>query len=117
MVGNDQEEDDELDLDFFGQVAKLAPYADGQDGFGEEAKGEENKLDFSRLLTDNYFQKPQVDDSHAQHCILTEAKEEPFDEILSEEVKDVINENIVEVVSPLMKSSVNSQEDDLDVTV
>ena len=55
MVTSDAVEEDELDLDFFDQVAKLAPYVDGQDSVIEEAKGEENKLDFSRLLTDNYF--------------------------------------------------------------
>ena len=55
MVTHDLVEEDELDLDFFGQVAKLAPYADGGNGVIEEAKGGENKLDFSRLLTDNYF--------------------------------------------------------------
>ena len=53
----------------------------------EERKGiEEEKLDFSRLLTEDYFQKPIPEEEEEQKYAALEEVREPFDEISQEEV-------------------------------
>ena len=72
-----------MDLDLFGQILDLPELANGNNEAVEKSKIN-NGLDFSRLLTDDYFQKPVEE----IHCRVEEAVE-AFEEIKQEEIREM----------------------------
>ena len=60
------------------------------DDVEEEKKGDGGQLDFSRLLTDDYFEKPPKEEPIVGECYIEErmARAESFDEIGREEISE-----------------------------